>query len=128
MPGGDPPGEAPAERNPHALAHFLFKTRSRCGNQLPGRPIQQEHSSGVGTQDVLSTFQQRIQQILVIQAGQLSVRDRLDVPEPVRHRIRSRPCTHLDAFRLAGRLRRDGIDSSVGPRPACAMVCHQSSG
>jgi hypothetical protein len=37
---GDPPGEAPAHRDPNALAYFFLQAGGHGRDQLPGRIIQ----------------------------------------------------------------------------------------
>ncbi len=86
VPGGDPPREPPAHRNPHALPHFLLQPGRRSGDQLPGRKVQQQHRGRVGPQDLPDPVQQRGQEITILQPGQRRVRKRLDVPQPVPNR------------------------------------------
>ena len=81
--GGDPPGKAPAHRDPHALAYLLLQPCGRRGDQFSGREVQQQDRGGVGPQDGPGALQQLGEQVMVVKAGQGGIGDRLDVAEPV---------------------------------------------
>ena len=52
------------------------------GDQLPGRPVQQEHGSGVGLEHLLHALDQGLEQRLLVEPGQRGVRHCLDVAQP----------------------------------------------
>ena len=95
--GGDPPGEPAAYRDPHALADLLLQARGRRRDQLPGREIQQEHRGRVGLQHVPGPVHQLSQQIIIVEAGQRSIGDRLEIPEPGLDRHRVYHCHLVDS-------------------------------
>ena len=80
----DPPGETPAERDPHPLPHLFFQPARGRRDQLPGGGIQQQHGGRIGLQGVFHPADERLQQSLGIQRGQRRISDRLDVTQLVR--------------------------------------------
>ena len=78
----DPAGEAGAQRDAHALPD-LFLDAARGGrDQVPGRPVQQQHGGGVGLKHLLDPLEQGLEQRLLVEPGQRGVRYRLDVAQP----------------------------------------------
>jgi hypothetical protein len=79
--GGDPPGEAVADRDPHALDDLLLQARGRRRDQLAGREVKHQHRGRVGPERLPGPVEQFRQQFRFAEARQRRVGDRLDVPE-----------------------------------------------
>jgi hypothetical protein len=93
---GDPAGEAGAHGDTDALADLVLDAAGSRGHQLAARVIEQQHDRRVGTEDGLDPVQQDVQQLLLVEAGQRHVGERLDVLQPVKRAVpgnHSRACT-----------------------------------
>ena len=55
--GGDPTGETPADRHPHALMDLLVEATSRPGDEVGATLIEEQHRHRVDAQDLLDTCQ-----------------------------------------------------------------------
>ena len=102
VPGGDPPSEPPADRDPHALAHLLLQPGRRRGDQLPRGEVQQQHRGGVGSEDRPGALEQLREQLTIIKPGQGGIGDGLDVAEPVLRPGAAHRRRDLDAARPPG--------------------------
>jgi len=54
----DPAGEAGAQRDAHALTDLLLDPARGGRDQLPGRPVEQQHGRGVGLEHLLHALDQ----------------------------------------------------------------------
>ena len=80
---GDPAGEAPSERDSHALADlFLDAARGGRHQVLRGR-IQQQHRGGVHGEQLADPLQQLTQQLVEVELRQPGVGHRLQAPQAI---------------------------------------------
>ena len=62
--GGDPPGEPPADRNPHPLLHFLLDSLGRTSYQLLGLLVVEQDGHRIHVHGLLDAHQQLVQELL----------------------------------------------------------------
>ena len=95
--GGDPPGEAAADRDANALLDLFLDPDRRPRDELVGRLVEQEHRARVRLEDVADSRQQHREQLVELEVRERRVGDRLHVLEPLprlgappRRRVRAR--------------------------------------
>ena len=116
----DPAGEAGAKRDAHALTD-LFLDPARSGrDQLPGRPVEQQHGCGVGLEHLLHALDQGPEQRLLVEPGQRGVRHRLDVAQAA--------AGHPPGARVAGRGERHRAQATPTHRPKLGLTGADAQG
>jgi hypothetical protein len=79
--GRDVPGEAPAQRNPHALTHLFLDAAGGGGDQLARLGVEEEDGGRVDVQDLTDPLQQLVEQLFDVQERERRVGDGLDLAE-----------------------------------------------
>jgi hypothetical protein len=79
--GGDPAGEALAERDPNALLDLLFDPDRGAGNEIVARAIEQEDRAGVDLEQGFRPREQRVEQLLELQVAEGGVGQLLETAE-----------------------------------------------
>jgi hypothetical protein len=82
----DPAGEAPAERDPDALAHLLLDAAGRRGHEVLPRRVEQEDGGGVDDQEVAHPVEHLDEELLDAEARERGVGDSLDAAQAIVHR------------------------------------------
>ena len=77
----DPPGEAGAERDPHA--DLLLDPERRARNQLVRLLVEEQNRAGVGAKDVADSRQQDPEQLAHLEMRERRVGDCLHVLDPL---------------------------------------------
>jgi hypothetical protein len=62
--GGDPPGEASADRDPDALLDLFFDAERRSRDQLVRPFVEQEDRAGVDLEDLPGPLEQRREELV----------------------------------------------------------------
>src|SRR5207248_5332241 len=82
--GGDPGGEAPADRDPDALLDLLLDPERRARDELVRLFVEQQDRARVYLEDLAGTVEQGREQPREAQMRQRGVRDRLQPPDALR--------------------------------------------
>ena len=82
--GGDPPGEARADRDADALLDLLLDAERGAGDELVRRLVEQEDRARVDLEDLARPLEQRGEQLVEAQVGERGVGYGLQPPDVLR--------------------------------------------
>ena len=82
--GGDPAGEAPADRDADALLDLLLDAERRARDELVRLLVEQQDRARVYLEDLAGAVEQGREQLVEAQMRQRGVRDRLQPPDALR--------------------------------------------
>jgi uncharacterized protein YndB with AHSA1/START domain len=81
--GGDPAGEAAADRDPRAPLDLLLDSLRRARDELVRALVEQEDGARVGSEDLLDPVEQLVEEVLEREVRERRVRDALQLQQPL---------------------------------------------
>ena len=126
--GGDPAGEAPADRDADALLDLLLDAERRARDELVRLLVEQEDRARVYLEDLAGAVEQGSEQLVEAQMRQRGVRDRLQPPDALRVEPSGHTAGGIPAQRGAKRStpleERRRSTAAASARPAATSASH----